>query len=153
MIEGVKVKQLKMILDDRGRLMEMLRADDAIFKKFGQTYITTAKPGVVKGWHYHKVQTDHFICVRGEIRLGLYDARKDSPTFGETQDFRMALDQGPDKRILVQIPPYVYHGFKAISDAEAFVINMPTEPYNHKSPDEYRLDAYDNDIPFDWRKD
>ena len=54
MIDGVKVKKLKIIPDDRGRLMEILRADDGIFKKFGQVYMTTAFPGVVKAWHYHK---------------------------------------------------------------------------------------------------
>jgi len=36
MIDGVKVKKLKVIPDERGRLMEMLRADDDLFVKFGQ---------------------------------------------------------------------------------------------------------------------
>ena len=63
MIEGVKVKKLKVIPDERGRLMEMLRADDGFFTKFGQAYMTTAYPGVVKGWHYHKIQDDNMVIV------------------------------------------------------------------------------------------
>ena len=54
--------------------------------------------------------------------------------------------------MLVQIPPGVYHGFKCISDQEAIVINTVTEPYNYKTPDENRVDEYENDIDYDWSK-
>lgn len=147
MIEGVKIKKLKVIPDERGRLMEILRVDDEVFQKFGQVYMTTAFPGVVKAWHYHKLQTDNFTCIRGEMRLGLYDARKGSKTFGDVEEYLISLESP----ILVQIPPEVYHGFKCISDEEAFVINTVTVPFNPDQPDEYRVDPYDNDIPFDWR--
>ena len=148
MIKGVSLKRLKVIPDDRGRLMEILRRDDEIFKKFGQVYMTTAKPGVVKAWHYHKKQDDNFTCVSGKIRLALYDARRGSPTYKEVNEFILSLDDP----MLVTIPKNVYHGFKGVSDCEAIVINVPTRPYDHTSPDEYRLDAYDNKIPYDWRK-
>jgi dTDP-4-dehydrorhamnose 3,5-epimerase len=148
MIEGVKVKKLKLIPDERGRLMEILRRDDPVFKKFGQVYVTTAFPGVVKAWHYHKQQDDNFTCVHGKMRLALYDARKKSPTYGEVNDFVISLDDP----MLVTIPKHVYHGFKCVSDCEALVINVPTKEYNYKIPDEYRLDAYENDIPYDWRR-
>ncbi|UCD55343.1 MAG: dTDP-4-dehydrorhamnose 3,5-epimerase family protein [Candidatus Omnitrophota bacterium] len=148
MIEGVKIKKLKIIPDERGRLMEILRSDDELFEKFGQVYMTTVKPGVVKAWHYHQLQRDNFCCVRGKIRLGLYDARKQSPTFKKTMDIVISMNEPK----LVSIPMNVYHGFKGIADEESIIINTPTEMYNHAKPDEYRIDAYDNDIPFDWRK-
>ncbi len=148
MIEGVKVKKLKIIPDDRGRLMEILRSDDDIFQEFGQVYMTTAFPGVVKAWHYHKKQTDNFTCISGEMRLGLYDAREGSPTFGQAEEYEISLEDP----CLVQIPAEVYHGFKCISDSEAIVINTVTKPYDPNEPDEYRVDPYDNDIPFDWKK-
>ncbi len=148
MIAGVKVKKLKVNMDDRGRLMEILRADEDIFQKFGQVYITTAYPGVVKAWHYHKIQTDNFTCVNGRMKLALYDARIDSKTYKEVNEFIISLDDA----MLVQIPPSVYHGFKCMSDKEALVVNTVTEPYNYKNPDEYRIDPYKNDIPYDWRK-
>jgi dTDP-4-dehydrorhamnose 3,5-epimerase len=150
MIHNVQIKQLKVIPDERGRLVEMLRADDALFKKFGQVYMTTAYPGVVKAWHYHKRQWDHFVCVRGMVKVVLYDGREDSPTRGEVNEFFM----GEHRPILLQIPPLVYHGFKCISDYEAMVINCPTELYNYDKPDEFRVDPQANDIPYDWtRKD
>ena len=148
MIEGVKVRKLKIIPDERGRLMEILRSDDEFFQKFGQVYMTTVKPGIVKAWHYHRLQQDNFCCVRGKIRLGLYDAREKSSTFGKTMDMTLGLENPK----LVSIPPNVYHGFKGVSNEESIVINTPTEAYNHTKPDERRVDAYENNIPFDWRK-
>lgn len=150
LIEGVKIKKLRVVPDERGRLMEMLRCDDDLFIKFGQAYITTAYPGVVKGWHYHKKQVDNFVVVRGMMKVVLYDSREGSPTKGEVNEFFMGIHNS----ILLQIPAYVYHGFKCISEEESIIVNFPTEPYNYNEPDEYRVHPYDNDIPYNWdRKD
>ncbi len=148
MIHGVKIKKLKVIPDERGRLMEILRSDDKVFKKFGQAYMTTTYPGVVKAWHWHKKQDDNFTCVHGKIRLALYDARKRSPTYKEINEFILSIEDP----ILVTIPKMVYHGFKGIADCESIVINIPTLPYNYEKPDEFRIDPYDNDIDYDWRR-
>ncbi len=150
MIDGIQTKQLKVFSDERGRLMEMLRHDDDVFVKFGQTYMTVAYPGVVKAWHYHKKQYDNFAVVRGMIKLVAYDSREDSPTLGEVNEFFIG-DHNP---LLVQIPPFVMHGLKCISEESCIVINAPTEVYDPASPDEFRVDPHDNDIPYDWaRKD
>lgn len=150
MIDGVCIKKLKVIPDERGRLMEILRSDDDIFQKFGQVYMTTTYPGVVKAWHFHKKQTDNVACVHGMIKLALYDSREDSPTFQETDEFYI----GVHNPILVQIPAGVYHGWMCVSAEEAIIVNIPTEVYDYIHPDEYRVDPHENDIPYDWnRKD
>lgn len=150
MIDDVKIKKLKVIPDERGRLMEMLRTDDEIFDKFGQVYLSTTYPGAVKGWHYHKIQTDNIVCVRGMLKLVLFDNREGSTTNGEVNEFFI----GEHNPLLVQVPKGVYHGWKCISDCEAMVVNCPTEPYNYSQPDEYRVDPHKNDIPYKWeRKD
>jgi len=150
MIDGVKVKKLRVLADERGRLMEILRADDEIFRKFGQVYITTCYPGVTKAWHYHGVQDDNMACVHGMVKLVLYDARKDSKTFGEVDEFFIG-DHNP---VVVHFPPYVYHGFKGVSEHESIIVNVPSEVYNYDDPDEYRVDPHESDIPYDWaRKD
>ncbi|MGB7060898.1 MAG: dTDP-4-dehydrorhamnose 3,5-epimerase family protein, partial [Candidatus Zixiibacteriota bacterium] len=123
MINGVAVKKLRVIPDERGRLMEILRSDDDLFSRFGQVYMTTAYPWVVKGWHYHKVQTDHLAVVKGMLKLVLYDNRDMSPTKGEINEFFL----GEHNPVLVKIPPLVLHGFKCISEEEAVCINIPTE--------------------------
>ncbi|KXS37219.1 MULTISPECIES: dTDP-4-dehydrorhamnose 3,5-epimerase family protein [unclassified Candidatus Frackibacter] len=149
MIQGVKTKELKVIPDERGRLMEMLRADDDLYQGFGQVYMTTAYPGVVKGWHYHRKQTDNFVVVKGMMKVVLYDNREDSSTYGEVNEFFL----GEYNQKLLQIPPYVFHGFKCITEEEAIVVNIPTEKYNYEEPDEYRVAPHDNDIPYDWRRE
>ncbi len=152
LIHGVVVKKLQVHCDERGRLMEMIRADDPELRnlKFGQVYMTTAYPGVTKAWHYHKKQTDHFVCVAGMMKLVLYDGRDGSPTHGAINEFFV----GEHNTLLVAIPPLVYHGFKCVSEREALVINVPTEVYDREHPDEFRLDAHDPKIPYDWtRKD
>jgi len=58
MIAGVQVKRLKVIPDERGRVMEILRCDDPMFTQFGQVYMTTTYPKVIKAWHMHKFQED-----------------------------------------------------------------------------------------------
>ncbi len=150
MIEGVQVKKLRVIPDERGRLMEILRSDDDLFEKFGQVYMTTAYPGAVKAWHYHKKQTDHFSCVKGMMKVVLFDAREDSPTAGEVQECFI----GEHNPALIKIPPGVYHGFKCVSTEEAIVINVPNELYNYDEPDEFRAPAHGSEVPYEWaRKD
>lgn len=148
MIEGVKTKKLRVIPDQRGRLMEILRADDDLFERFGQVYMTTTYPGVVKAWHLHKKQKDNVACVQGMIKLAVYDPREDSPTYKEVDEFYL----GTHNPILVQLPAGVYHGWMCVSQEEAIVMNIPTEVYNREDPDEFRLDPHENDIPYDWRR-
>src|SRR5262245_29647991 len=121
--------------------MEMLRSDDEIFVGFGQVYLTAAYPGVVKGWHYHKLQTDHFVCVKGMMKVVLFDSREDSATRGEVNEFFIG-DRNPQ---LIQIPPFVLHGFKCVSEEPAIIVNTVTHPYRHADPDEFRVHPHEND--------
>jgi len=148
MIDGVKTKLLRVIPDERGRLMEILRKDDPVFQTFGQVYMTTTYPGVVKAWHYHKNQTDNVAVMRGMVKLALYDPREDSPTRGEVNQFFL----GEHNPLLIQIPQGVYHGWKCIGEYEAIIINIPTEVYCYDQPDEHRVDPHENDIPYDWSR-
>lgn len=149
-IDGVKTKALRLIPDERGWLMEILRADEGeLFTKFGQVYVSATYPGVVKAWHYHEKQIDNFVCVSGMVKLVLVDTRPDSPTNGAINEFFL----GSENRTLVQVPNLVYHGWKCISPEMSLVVNVPTEPYHYAEPDEYRLEPH-HTLPYDWtRKD
>jgi dTDP-4-dehydrorhamnose 3,5-epimerase len=148
LIEGVGARRGRVFPDERGRLGEIMRADDPWFERFGQVYFTTTHPGMVKAWHYHEKQTDHFYVVRGLIKVGLYDAREDSPTYGTVNEVYL----GEHCPGLVRIPPGVAHGWMCVSDVEAIVVNFVTEPYNYEQPDEFRTHPHDNDIPYDWAR-
>ena len=149
MIEGVRVRQLKPIPDERGYLMEMLRSDWEEFEKFGQVYVTAAYPGVVKAWHYHRLQTDHFICLQGMAKVVLYDSREDSPTYQQIEEFFI----GHLNPLLIKIPPFVIHGFKGLGPGMTLIVNVPTELYNYQEPDECRLPPDTDQIPYDWTRE
>ena len=146
MIHGVEKKNLRVIPDERGRLMEILRSDDPLFQKFGQVYMTTTYPGVVKAWHYHKRQHDNVTVVFGMLKLVLFDNREQSPTRGELNEFFF----GEHNPLLIHIPAGVYNGWKCISREEAIAVNCVSEPYDYENPDEYRLPYNSTDIPYDW---
>jgi len=148
-IEGVRTKTLRLIPDERGWLMESLRADDPLCEKCGQVYVSGTYPGVVKAWHYHRRQVDHFACVAGMIKLVLVDTREESPTRGCVNEFFL----GARNPTLVRIPNLVHHGWKCIGREPSLVVNVPTEPYRYDDPDEYRLEPHGS-LPYDWaRKD
>lgn len=146
MIAGAYCRKLNPIRDERGFLVEILRADWENFFGFGQVYITTALPGVVKAWHYHKNQTDNFCVIKGKAKIALYDAREDSPTRGELEEFLV----GEDDWMIITIPPLVYHGFKCIGPEEVYLLNVPNRLYNYEEPDEFRLPPDTPEIPFVW---
>lgn len=150
LIEGVEAKAAKVFPDERGRLGEIMRADDPWFEKFGQVYFTTTYPGVVKAWHYHKIQTDHFYVAKGLVKIALCDNRQSSATYKTVNEIYL----GEHCPGLLKIPAGIYHGWMCVSNKEAYIMNIASEMYNYAEPDEYRLDPHNNDIPYEWtRKD
>ncbi|MCD6434607.1 MAG: dTDP-4-dehydrorhamnose 3,5-epimerase family protein [Candidatus Diapherotrites archaeon] len=147
LISGVKLKKLRRIVDERGWLTEIMRSDWPLFKKFGQVYLSVCNPGYVKAWHYHKKQTDSFVIIYGRARVGLYDARKNSETFGITNEF--IVDS--NNPVLIQIPPGVWHGYEALGNEPAFLINVPDKLYNYENPDEFRERFNTNKVNFRWQ--
>lgn len=152
MIQDVKIKELKVLKDRRGFLMEMLRSDEAIFHKFGQVYLTMVKKNIAKAWHYHKKQDDYFICVLGQALVVLYDQRKSSPTFAKIHEFILTEPGKTGKRFLLKIPKGVVHGFCCYQGKETRIINIPNQLYHYQKPDEYRYAWNDPKIPYHWPK-
>ncbi|MCX7779113.1 MAG: dTDP-4-dehydrorhamnose 3,5-epimerase family protein [Patescibacteria group bacterium] len=150
MLEGVRVKKLKIIKDERGFLMEILRSDEKFFQKFGQVYLTFCKYGIAKAWHYHKLQDDYFVCLEGKALIGLYDHRKNSKTYGQTARFILSAPQERGRHLVLRIPRGVVHGFTALTKNGAKILNLPTKVYNYKNPDEYRMPWQTKEIPFRW---
>jgi dTDP-4-dehydrorhamnose 3,5-epimerase len=144
MIEGVKITLLRQILDERGKVMHMLRNDDANFQGFGEIYFSCIYPGSIKAWHLHKEMTLNYAVPYGRIKLVLYDNREGSSTQGEIQEIFL----GVDNYLLVGIPPLIWNGFKAIGTEMAIVANCATIP--HDPHEILRLDPFDPSIDYDW---
>ena len=144
MIDGVVIKPLRKIADERGFIMHMLRKDDPDFEQFGEIYFSTIYPGAIKGWHLHKEMTLNYAVIVGMIKLVLYDDRDDSPTKGELQE----IYTGRENYQLVKVPSLVWNGFKGYGDEMAIVANCATLAHD---PDEIiRMPPFDKSIPYNW---
>jgi dTDP-4-dehydrorhamnose 3,5-epimerase len=143
-IEGVKIIPLRQIVDERGKIMHMLKATDPHFIKFGEIYFSCAWPGVVKAWHIHTSMTVNNAVLSGRAKLVIYDLRKDSPTKGNLQEIFF----GEDNYCLVQIPPGLANGYKAYGDKMVILANCASEP--HRPEEMIRMDPFTSEIPYDW---
>lgn len=144
MIEGVKVTPLRQIVDERGKIMHMLRNDSEVFQKFGEVYFSCIHPGAIKAWHIHSKMTLNYAVPHGKIKMVLYDGREDSPTKGEL----MELYIGPENYCLVTVPPMVWNGFKGVGTETSIVCNCSDIPHD---PEEIsRMDPFTKEIPYNW---
>jgi dTDP-4-dehydrorhamnose 3,5-epimerase len=148
MIHDVEVRDLHVNADERGYLVEMYREDwEEYVDSPEMSYYSLTYPGVVRAWHRHlRGQIDHFVCPKGRVKVGVYDDREDSPTRGELSTFVV----GEHNQQVVRIPGECWHGFKAIGDEPAVLVNFPTRLYDYDDPDEERLPYDTDEIPLDW---
>ena len=144
MIDGVVVSPRKVIPDDRGVVLHMLKATDPEFERFGEIYFSTIFPGVVKGWHLHREMIINYVVPSGMIKLVLFDDRKGSPTHGEIQEIYL----GERNHVLVKVPVLVWNGFKCVGSSPAIVANCASIP--HDPHEIERLDPHESHIPYDW---
>ena len=143
-IDGVKVVPLRQIIDERGKIMHMLKRTDPHFIEFGEIYFSCAWPGVIKAWHIHTTMTVNNAILSGRAKLVMYDLRQNSPTRGVLQEVFF----GDDHHCLVQIPPGIANGYKAYGDKLVIMANCATEP--HRADEMQRLPYDTLEIPYDW---
>lgn len=135
MIEGVKIIRLEPHVDDRGYLIEIIRATDEHFTKFGQVYLVgDFTKGTIRAFHKHKVLWDWFFISHGSAKFVLKDDRPDSPTYGEM----MTVVIGERNPSLIAVPPGIYHGWMALED-DTQMVSTASEVYNREKPDEVRI--------------
>ena len=144
MIDGVSLHPLRQIVDERGKIMHMLRSDAGHFQAFGEIYFSCVRPGAIKAWHIHERMTLNYAVPHGLIKFVLFDDRDGSPTRGEIQELYL----GPENYQLVTVPPMVWNGFKGIGPETAIVANCSTIP--HDPSEISRADPFTTAIPYDW---
>lgn len=146
-IDGVVVERTAMYADDRGALIPFIDGRRPFWAEpvvYG--YCFTIRPGRIKGWGMHELQTDRYFLARGNVRVALFDGREDSSTRGAVHEVFFT----PETPGLVSIPPGVWHADQNWGDADALVTNYPTHPYDPDVPDKHRIDPHAGVIPFDW---
>jgi dTDP-4-dehydrorhamnose 3,5-epimerase len=145
MIDNVIIMPRRIIPDERGKIMHIMKSTDDQFTSFGEVYCSTVYPGVVKGWHVHEKITLNYIVLKGNIKFVLFDGRPESNTYREIQEIFI----GENNYVMVTVPPHVWNGFKGIGTEEAFVINFTDISYDQSEIK--RMDPHKNDlISYDW---
>ena len=144
MIHDVKITPLKIISDNRGKVIHMLRTDSQVFEKFGEIYFSTIYHQSIKGWHLHKESTLNYVCIKGKVKLVLFDDRKESSTKGVCQELILS----PEDYFLVTIPPNIWNGFKGIGSSESIIANCITLQHNEKEM--IRKDPFDKKFSYEW---
>jgi len=145
-IEGVSITPLRVIADERGCVMHMLRADSAGFEGFGEVYFSVVRAGAVKAWKRHRLMVQNFAVPVGAIRLVIHDDRPGSTSRGVTQEIHTGA--GLDRYALVRIPPMVWYGFQGVATIDSLIANCASLPHDPGEVD--RLAENSEDIPYAW---
>jgi dTDP-4-dehydrorhamnose 3,5-epimerase len=143
-IEGVIVQPQKRIVDQRGKIMHMLKATDDMFKGFGEIYYSSANPGIIKAWHVHSKMYVNNCVIIGTAKLVCYDIRPSSPTKGNLMEIYL----GPDNYCTVQIPPGIANGYTPVGNEMAMLANCASMP--HDPAEISYIDPFGKDIPYSW---
>lgn len=143
-IDGVMIKSLSRIPDERGCIFHMLKKEDREFHGFGEIYFSSVYPGAVKAWHLHTEMELNYAVIVGEIKLVLYDDREGSCTKGHL----MEIFSGEKNYVLIQIPPLIWNGFKGLGTGVSIVANCST--ISHRVDEIQRLDPMSGTIPYTW---
>lgn len=139
------VTPLRIIKDDRGAVMHVLRADAPHFAKFGEVYFSVINPGVIKGWKLHTESASNMAVPVGRVKFVMIDARKGSPTEGTVQEVVIGADE--EYRLLT-VPPGVPYSWKNLADVPSYVVNCATEPYRPEEGKNLPLETY----AYDWER-
>jgi dTDP-4-dehydrorhamnose 3,5-epimerase len=137
-IEGVALTPLRQIVDDRGAVLHMLRADATGFRGFGECYFSEIRPRVLKAWKRHNRQTQNLAVPVGRVRFVISDTREGSPTNGALQLIELGR---PDAYARLTIPPNVWYGFACLTDTPALVANCADIAYEPGESEAIALDT------------
>lgn len=145
LIDGVQIKGVRPVLTGYGHLTEVYRTEWLTARPgVEQIFASTLKPGAVSAWHAHATTTDRLFVVAGRIKVVIYDARRDSPSYGQLNEFRL----GVQRPMLIIVPPKLWHGVQNDGDETAVLLNVVDHAYRYEAPDHWRLAADSGTVPY-----
>lgn len=159
MLNGVRVHDLKVNVDERGFFAELFRQDWKELlgdDSMPQANLSYSYPGMVRAWHRHnRGQVDYFIVLEGSLKICAYDDNQKSTSYGQLDEI---LASGRRLQV-VRVPGHYWHGTKALGDKASLTVYCVNRMYDAKDPDEERRPWNDPGIidprtskPYDWNK-
>ena len=113
--------------DNRGDLFEWIKSED-----FGQIFVSTTKPGITRGNHYHHTKTEKFLVIRGKAEIGFRQIDSD--------EIRTYKVNGSEPTV-VDIPPGYTHNITNIGETELITLFWANEIFDTERPDTYFLEV------------
>ena len=107
--------------DARGTFYEVLKTVDS-----GQLGISTTKPGITRGNHYHNTKNEKFLVIKGKALIELRDIY--------SKEIIQYNVDGNDLEIVEMIPGYT-HNITNTGDDEMVLLIWANENYDPKAPD------------------
>jgi dTDP-4-dehydrorhamnose 3,5-epimerase len=111
--------------------------------------ISAPTGGLRKEWYFHEKTLDRYMILSGELEVGLYDARENSPTHGLFEVISL-MAPGGDLPNSVRIPPLVWHSFRWTSE-QGMILNAKLPGYNAEVPDKFRVQLEDLPEAITWK--
>lgn len=113
--------------DNRGSFIELLRT-----KNSGQFSISTSKPGVTRGNHYHNTKNEKFLVIKGEAIV----------KFRQINSSEIIEYHVSDKKLeVVDIPVGYTHSITNIGSDEMILVIWANELFDKENPDTYYLEV------------
>ena len=145
LIDGVIVKDVKSVVSQNAVITELFRNDWGLGDDdLHQATLLAFHPGVTTAWDLHERQKDHVMCIKGVLRLALYDDRKKSSTRGDVDVFYLS-EKRPQ---LIVIPPNIWHAFQNLLNETSQIVNFFNHRFQHKEPDSWHLPSDTDRIPY-----
>lgn len=123
---------LKMNTDDRGIFTELIKTANN-----GQVSINIARPGNVRGQHWHNTKWEIFIVVSGH---GLIQERMIgiNPETGKEYDTREFEVHGEEMRAVIMLPGYAHNIINLEKDRDLVTVMWANESFDQNHPDTFR---------------
>jgi len=144
-IPGVITRSLNRYTDSRGWLIELFR-DDELPPGFepAMGYLSVTHPGVARGPHEHRHQSDGFAFLSGEFEITLWENRCGR------ERVKVVITAGEANPIFLVVPPGVVHAYRNVGNSDAAVLNFPDHLYagwSRQEPvDEIRHEEIDSEF-------
>lgn len=144
LIQGVIVQEMRNVMKDDGYLTEIYRDNWKGMTEIRHIFQEVLNPGSLTAWHLHATTTDRLFVSQGQMKIVLYDARKESTTLGCVNVFRLSIARPG----LIVIPPGIWHGVMNIGSGIAVLLNLTDKAYEYENPDHWRLPPDTTQIPY-----
>ena len=142
MLEGVSLKPLKKVLNEKGDIFHALKSTDEIFISFGEAYFSNVNHGAIKGWKKHNKMILNLVVPVGQIKFVLYDDREFSTTFKEFWE----VEIGEANYQRLSVPTGIFMSFQGIGLHRNMLLNIASIPHDPAESVNKEL----SDISYSW---